>query len=179
MLLRIAGGLSPHGRGKRLQRRRRRICLRSIPARAGETLPFLEPCNALEVYPRTGGGNIIVDAKTHTLNGLSPHGRGKQQCHRPETATAGSIPARAGETQTQRFAELQEVVYPRTGGGNVSGEVRQFFDGGLSPHGRGKPGMPSTTRKTWRSIPARAGETPACPPAKWHSRVYPRTGGGN
>ena len=70
-------GLSPHGRGKHFHLALRRPSLRSIPARAGETL---SPCLAAPkpaVYPRTGGGNFPLRAVRLITKGLSPHGRGK------------------------------------------------------------------------------------------------------
>ena len=52
-----AGGLSPHGRGKRLASGLGAERWRSIPARAGETRTVALPRYPPEVYPRTGGGN--------------------------------------------------------------------------------------------------------------------------
>ena len=51
-------GLSPHGRGKRNRAECQRNGNRSIPARAGETDIEAGTVIALEVYPRTGGGNV-------------------------------------------------------------------------------------------------------------------------
>ena len=51
-------GLSPHGRGKRFDRRRFSIGNGAIPARAGETCPVAQPWLMPSRYPRTGGGNL-------------------------------------------------------------------------------------------------------------------------
>ena len=70
-------GLSPHGRGKLLNRAGRLDLLRSIPARAGETPRRSSLGGVRGVYPRTGGGNETGWRKTGMAKGLSPHGRGK------------------------------------------------------------------------------------------------------
>ena len=69
-------GLSPRVRGNRAAADQR--CNRggSIPARAGEPLPYLSFLNRREVYPRACGGTSL-DRKTAALeSGLSPRVRG-------------------------------------------------------------------------------------------------------
>ena len=92
--------------------------LRSIPARAGETLSFCAIRGLYKVYPRTGGGNRAAPLLFCSLRGLSPHGRGKLICCWRRSGRRRSIPARAGETKEMPEIRETDWVYPRTGGGN-------------------------------------------------------------
>ena len=73
--------------------------LRSIPAWAGETyrpeLLSVPPA----VYPRVGGGNIMIDLTNKRF--------------------VRSIPAWAGETGYADDYNTGPAVYPRVGGGNA------------------------------------------------------------
>ena len=71
------------------------------------------------------------------------------------------------------------TVYPRPCGGNLCTPPHFAQWQGLSPHGRGKPAGLPLFDSSWRSIPARAGETGITDTGCPVSRVYPRTGGGN
>ena len=132
-------GLSPHGRGKRNRAGEFGVRARSIPARAGETSASGKSTLVPWVYPRTGGGNSRKSTAKNSGRGLSPHGRGKPVGNTPKPTCQWSIPARAGETMSSRARRRAGWVYPRTGGGNVVTDPPYFLDGGLSPHGRGKP----------------------------------------
>ena len=96
-----AGGLSPHGRGKRRRPHQVAPAPRSIPARAGETGRGGRPGRRRPVYPRTGGGNPRRPCWGRLTGGLSPHGRGKRVSIFRELLLQGSIPARAGETYSK------------------------------------------------------------------------------
>ncbi len=161
-------GLSPRVRGKPCHRSARRasgaisLCIRSIPARAGE--PFA--CQALTrpVYPRACGGT------GYRGHGLSPCGG---------SVATRSIPARAGEPAACRRRvrgnrTMRMTVYPRACGGTTCG-------GSHRARVRNPVSAP-------RSIPARAGEplprqglSPRVrgnPRAAIHFGVYPRACGG-
>ena len=90
-----------------------------------------------------------------------------------------SIPAWAGETFLYPGRRGQLGVYPRVGGGNAALNSLSVPRRGLSPRGRGKRFSPGFPGRSFRSIPAWAGETP--PPINRPplSGVYPRVGGGN
>ena len=133
-----SGGLSPHGRGKRMGQGHSGGDSGSIPARAGETNPVEYAGGFGEVYPRTGGGNGIVSNPAAAIAGLSPHGRGKRGRRDSPPLAEGSIPARAGETTRCRRCGWRAEVYPRTGGGNPGAKKGEMGWEGLSPHGRGK-----------------------------------------
>ena len=53
-----ATGLSPRGRGNPGSQRQRSAACGSIPAWAGEPLPWMVPSWPLPVYPRVGGGTV-------------------------------------------------------------------------------------------------------------------------
>ena len=75
------------------------------------------------------------------FRGLSPRGRGKRARGYAFGLQSGSIPAWAGETDTMVQPLVEVRVYPRVGGGNAvkRGLYGAFY--GLSPRGRGKPGI--------------------------------------
>ena len=132
-------GLSPRGRGKRLDVKVGYIRGGSIPAWAGETFVRVAACAVFRVYPRVGGGNRSASKCASTASGLSPRGRGKPPVGiriRPQTR---SIPAWAGETSTSAWGGALNPVYPRVGGGNRAHSSAMGSRNGLSPRGRGKP----------------------------------------
>ena len=114
-------GLSPHGRGKLGRLVFWSTNQGSIPARAGETYPAHDVFAPPRVYPRTGGGNMVIHIGGCPIWGLSPHGRGKLELSSLHLSAQGSIPARAGETFPRSASATPARVYPRTGGGNSVG----------------------------------------------------------
>ena len=69
-------GLSPRGRGKLGQSHFPIPTGRSIPAWAGETRGAYFWLSTDTVYPRVGGGNVVVYPSGGVTGGLSPRGRG-------------------------------------------------------------------------------------------------------
>ncbi len=71
-------GLSPHGRGNRLQCKSGGHRRGPIPAWAGE--PSMIRCSSTTcgAYPRMGGGTQAIRAQGFDPQGLSPHGRGNR-----------------------------------------------------------------------------------------------------
>ena len=92
-------GLSPRGRGKREMTKGSDEYSGSIPAWAGETRRASAARHCRKVYPRVGGGNLIVTPKGLPVAGLSPRGRGKLDRVLDVVADTRSIPAWAGETR--------------------------------------------------------------------------------
>ena len=110
-------GLSPRGRGNRVDRYGPVLAsgsipawageqglnpfakeiFRSIPAWAGEPLRHHAQLNPLEVYPRVGGGTVLKLHLPMALQGLSPRGRGNRVAADGWRRLRGSIPAWAGE----------------------------------------------------------------------------------
>ena len=172
-------GLSPRGRGKLLAAKPPMRCTRSIPAWAGETPAGLYTLTNAAVYPRVGGGNRTDAMKRCFRIGLSPRGRGKLCQVRSSFFLSRSIPAWAGETRQGGGVSQDRRVYPRVGGGNMSSISCTLARIGLSPRGRGKPGLYHAVEYMGGSIPAWAGETRLLLSLLGRSTVYPRVGGGN
>ena len=171
-------GLSPRGRGNRLQVLRCPRRVGSIPARAREPGIQSSLSTSPGVYPRAGGGTQIAAAVAMVFQGLSPRGRGNRSRPDRRRGDGGSIPARAGEPSPASPAAPALRVYPRAGGGTkaTAKEVECFW--GLSPRGRGNLATTASAASSIGSIPARAGEPPFFCPHFLESRVYPRAGGG-
>ncbi len=161
-------GLSPRGRGKLYRRRLQAHRRRSIPAWAGETMSMVTLFHSVEVYPRVGGGNTALTTQAPAWAGLSPRGRGKPALIDPNLFSYRSIPAWAGETRRRHRRRHSRRVYPRVGGGNTHRVNTVNRTTGLSPRGRGKPGISALCKLLFRSIPAWAGET--------HSSTFPVRG---
>ena len=156
-----------------------RAIMRSIPAWAGETNRRSIRQSRWGVYPRVGGGNRPGSGLIRTVKGLSPRGRGKRYTTPPRNRTTRSIPAWAGETVMVYSPPAKVSVYPRVGGGNLSGYAGGGGQQGLSPRGRGKRPIPTLPVTCSGSIPAWAGETRPCGSERISRTVYPRVGGGN
>ena len=110
-------GLSPRGRGNRIEQARlafrfRSIpawagnpappransnSVRSIPAWAGEPTPASGPRPSQRVYPRVGGGTSLAALTQKSQPGLSPRGRGNRTPYSMVVRSMRSIPAWAGE----------------------------------------------------------------------------------
>ena len=134
-------GLSPRGRGKLNHTQAQFVFERSIPAWAGETSYRTGLPTGWKVYPRVGGGNDRAQCLPSQRSGLSPRGRGKLHSTRSKRRALRSIPAWAGETHIVPYRNALIRVYPRVGGGNAPACFRFYSSPGLSPRGRGKPGL--------------------------------------
>ena len=132
-------GLSPRGRGNHYQPASDAACFGSIPAWAGEPYDVGSPALTRKVYPRVGGGTVIMQGAPTTSVGLSPRGRGNLHlaCH--PAAVDGSIPAWAGEPSCSMDSIIGSSVYPRVGGGTYQTATAHRHESGLSPRGRGNP----------------------------------------
>ena len=175
-------GLSPRTRGNPRQFRLREELEGSIPANAGEPIcvHVREPCR--RVYPRERGGTPSIRQQAFLETGLSPRTRGNPGAARRHRGASGSIPANAGEPPS-RFrpgamwrvyprerreppenppGAPQAKVYPRERGGTDSAASVAFGARGLSPRTRGNHRPEGVADRAMGSIPANAGEPPAC-----------------
>ena len=132
-------GLSPRGRGSRVETGGLEVGAGSIPAWAGEPACQPRPAPATGVYPRVGGGADYNFVTMAAAAGLSPRGRGSRADHGPGQFHEGSIPAWAGEPVRFFLTLAFNGVYPRVGGGALSTPNLHTVDVGLSPRGRGSP----------------------------------------
>ena len=129
--LRLAGngqapvGLSPRVRGNRFPSVGATLLVRSIPACAGEPLPYHPVRQHQEVYPRVCGGTVVHRHRRRPGGGLSPRVRGNLSNAGAPTNPMGSIPACAGEPAVPAQTTAVAMVYPR-----VCGEPGHILSGG-------------------------------------------------
>ena len=172
-------GLSPLVRGKPQKPGEKNDYSGSIPACAGETIPYSSCISSRRVYPRLCGGNSRACTFLDIVLGLSPLVRGKPLPGDDFLADFGSIPACAGETSWVSVVFCPFRVYPRLCGGNTKGSHSAPLHWGLSPLVRGKPNASASVSSGNRSIPACAGETSSHVLYQNRPWVYPRLCGGN
>jgi len=171
-------GLSPLARGNHFHAVAVVDAEGSIPACAGEPNAACALATSCGVYPRLRGGTFIARATSASCEGLSPLARGNRHQRNPRHASAGSIPACAGEPKWVPVATTAARVYPRLRGGTsveypAIGQVQ-----GLSPLARGNQIHRAALDLRSGSIPACAGEPKPTKEAAEGSRVYPRLRGG-
>ena len=131
-------GLSPRVRGNPGLHLELVHCSGSIPACAGEPIPFFPDSAIVPVYPRVCGG---------TLDPLA-----EPRLHRR------SIPACAGEPLPTPWSSRTSAVYPRVCGGTPAPRLKMIRQGGLSPRVRGNRLAGGSCFQCQGSIPACAGE---------------------
>ncbi len=153
-------GLSPRVRGNRCFFATAASCSGSIPACAGEPMPYPAAENPKGVYPRVCGGTQRTDDKYRPRFGLSPRVRGNPLGPVLFPAHVGSIPACAGEPTGIDAARVDSKVYPRVCGGTVLLDLPVDCLRGLSPRVRGNRLSGRRFRPRRGSIPACAGEPP-------------------
>ena len=171
-------GLSPRMRGNRLELLVGLPRHGSIPAYAGEPGTAAGGGRQPEVYPRVCGGTRQGKEGKWNIRGLSPRMRGNPVVAQRACAGIGSIPAYAGEPPARYKASTPSRVYPRVCGGTEHTPSCRRILSGLSPRMRGNPYLQDAGPRTFRSIPAYAGE-PAGQSARRPARaVYPRVCGG-
>ena len=105
--------------------------------------------------------------------------RGKRPQKRREPTQNRIIPARAGQTWSGHPWSGRSADHPRACGANLSWLVWWWPRNGSSPRVRGKlGGLPALVAHV-RIIPARAGQTSACPRMRTASTDHPRACGAN
>ncbi len=92
-----AWGLSPLAQGNLFHGVFDGICLRPIPARAGEPAVVLFPGSLRTAYPRSRRGTAAVTQSPGGFQGLSPLAQGNHHRAVAKGKWGGLIPARAGE----------------------------------------------------------------------------------
>ena len=129
------------------------------------------------------GGTLKLPRNCPHNPGLSPRVRGNPASASPASSRSRSIPACAGEPESQPRTPLRLSVYPRVCGGTApassrAASVRRASAAGLSPRVRGNPYQPQAQRMRPGSIPACAGEPRGHCHRYRRSEVYPRVCGG-
>ena len=171
-------GLSPRVRGNHSTSTRRPSDSGSIPACAGEPRRYAVAAASQEVYPRVCGGTHFRRFPSMQTLGLSPRVRGNRASRLQVAQIAGSIPACAGEPESEKKGRSRARVYPRVCGGTECRSSRRASTTGLSPRVRGNRPPGAEPPSTSGSIPACAGEPEGNLAAATAVRVYPRVCGG-
>ena len=110
--------------------------------------------------------------------GLSPLTRGNHCRVCACSASAGPIPAHAGEPGHAIRAKIHDGAYPRSRGGTGLAEKPPARRWGLSPLTRGNPIAPGGIGCKQGPIPAHAGEPSRSFGGSCWNRAYPRSRGG-
>ena len=153
-----AWGLSPRMRGNPISLRSVIVCLRSIPAYAGEPHTAPDRHRGASVYPRVCGGTVGADGALTPWRGLSPRMRGNPVLLVAVAGPLRSIPAYAGEPTSSGISPALVAVYPRVCGGTYSMMEGIISACGLSPRMRGNLTYLGCAAFSEGSIPAYAGE---------------------
>ena len=175
----LATGSSPRGRGKREPAQCGGLACGLIPAWAGKTNPVPEYVPSCRAHPRVGGENLIAWAFATRVPGSSPRGRGKPPGPYPGVPGRRLIPAWAGKTLSGHQDHYQTAAHPRVGGENDEEADMSGRRSGSSPRGRGKRASRAPRPVEGRLIPAWAGKTTASFSACRPIRAHPRVGGEN
>ena len=170
-------GSSPHARGTLCAELDHQAEHRFIPARAGNTLPSYPAITLASVHPRTRGEHLTIPRPCRSRIGSSPHARGTPRQEHRQDKLARFIPARAGNTLTQKDRNVFDAVHPRTRGEHLANARILPYKGGSSPHARGTRTNFSIRGIGQRFIPARAGNTMRAPVQEPPAAVHPRTRG--
>ena len=154
-------GSSPRVRGKRDGARLRPSHAGLIPARAGKTVGQDLRCEEDRAHPRACGENAHPRAVLIFGSGSSPRVRGKPPQCVHQCRTTRLIPARAGKTRSNTWANpLREGSSPRVRGKRLTVLVRQLRQR-LIPARAGKTGEPSRTGIVAGAHPRACGENAA------------------
>ncbi len=155
-------GPSPPTRGSREPRDARQGERGSIPAHAGEPRSAALTTRPTRVHPRPRGGAKLSSFVLPTITGPSPPTRGSPRRPHGRHERHGSIPAHAGEPPRAVRHRLPRRVHPRPRGGAEGERTTKGGGGGPSPPTRGSPPTAQAGDDAHGSIPAHAGEPPAC-----------------
>ena len=175
--LALSGGSSPLARGLLTAQWVNNKWFRIIPARAGFTPA--PPNGAFQApdHPRSRGVYQRVGDLGAERDGSSPLARGLLGVPYVWGGSSRIIPARAGFTRGARPSPSAGADHPRSRGVYANRALTVAPIVGSSPLARG---LHIRTRQAWRSeriIPARAGFTPATPPASDQQQDHPRSRG--
>ena len=166
-------------RGKRVPPTLITMCLRIIPAHAGQTTSTSDRIALPTDHPRACGANFSITVLLCVSFGSSPRMRGKR---RPRLCMGGPlriIPAHAGQTRGWSPSRSLCPDHPRACGANCFPALWFPALTGSSPRMRGKRSFLCILTAGIRIIPAHAGQTSAASPAAMPTPDHPRACGAN
>ena len=174
---RLFPGSSPLARGLRGARRKSRVFIGIIPARAGFTPSARDPDAVCRDHPRSRGVYRLRYARRSAFEGSSPLARGLPNNIEVEAELDGIIPARAGFTRSLVHLGPLPQDHPRSRGVYSKTTIFLAAQNGSSPLARGLRWGNYASILGRRIIPARAGFTPIAPPRETRAWDHPRSRG--
>ena len=172
-----ARGPSPRVRGIRSSPCSPAMHRGSIPARAGNPIPFPAAAAAAGVHPRACGESSVGGRCGVGGGGPSPRVRGILAHPTPRLERCGSIPARAGNPRASPAPPPRSTVHPRACGESSSCTPSLNAFSGPSPRVRGIRLPEAGHGRRAGSIPARAGNPIASGGGGSAGGVHPRACG--
>ena len=172
-------GSSPLTRGKPCSPSSSVIVAGLIPAHAGKTTFDASRCSRIRAHPRSRGENRIAADFMSEMGGSSPLTRGKRGRPVSPVLMTGLIPAHAGKTTRCTLSGAACAAHPRSRGENGETSLPSRAAAGSSPLTRGKHISLHLEILQLGLIPAHAGKTAGCEPARAASPAHPRSRGEN
>ena len=135
--LKIHRGSSPRLRGTVVFFGRVRLAFRFIPAPAGNSCQTMKSSSSMSVHPRACGEQIVCRVYQLVDYGSSPRLRGTATGHGDQSLVCRFIPAPAGNSRKEVFAQADGAVHPRACGEQVRRDPPACLAAGSSPRLRG------------------------------------------
>ena len=153
------------------------VCMRLIPARAGNRRHRVQLRATPPAHPRSRGEHLTIRQLLPVLFGSSPLARGTPSWLQGVQGGTRLIPARAGNTRDLPSSSGSAAAHPRSRGEHLL--ISGLFQGvrGSSPLARGTLGDPNMSATATRLIPARAGNTSSTANRFFHRKAHPRSRG--
>ena len=156
---RSASGSSPRARGTPDWRLLVGVCVRFIPAGAGNTTESPPRKANSAVHPRGRGEHMTMPHAFPYVTGSSPRARGTRAEGPRARGQARFIPAGAGNTRQRRHRLSEDAVHPRGRGEHWTHLCIAGALTGSSPRARGTRVRVALLTPEHRFIPAGAGNT--------------------
>ena len=177
IILTASDGSPPRGRGKVYLKLRPVFSGRITPAWAGKREWKQAHCCRGWDHPRVGGEKTPGRARTCSLRGSPPRGRGKAYFLLFRVRIRGITPAWAGKRARADGVYGSYEDHPRVGGEKLLHLFIQPNRPGSPPRGRGKGNKLSISQCTKWITPAWAGKSRPCGSDRTGKRDHPRVGG--
>ena len=170
-------GSSPHARGTLHKPGLAVLCLRFIPACAGNAAQAGARRSLSPVHPRVRRERCAARAAPCNESGSSPHARGTRYFPGLFALILRFIPACAGNASMECLSKSAMTVHPRMRGERDHCLPDWRHNHGSSPHARGTRTQANPSRRRRRFIPACAGNAITWFQGKGYHAVHPRMRG--
>ncbi len=170
-------GSSPRVRGTVTRTLTRHICLRFIPACAGNSAFPFDAKHWPPVHPRVCGEQTVDSCLVIVLSGSSPRVRGTADHLNQLHVCLRFIPACAGNSAWRGPEISRRPVHPRVCGEQFSLQSRSLCFSGSSPRVRGTAESSLHAAERKRFIPACAGNRSPTGTLRIRQSVHPRVCG--